>query len=124
MYYYLEPPYFLLVFSLFIGITCGLAFQTALKQKVMQWTKTKKASTQIQTNLNTSDIYVPFLGICVGICMFIASGLGIFSIDPWIAYGISLPTTIFIASLIWYQLTDMLIMLEKGGSQALDLDSF
>jgi hypothetical protein len=122
MYYYSEPPYFLILVGLLIGITCGLAFQTVLKQKVKQWTK--QSSLQIQTNLKTPDIYIPFGGIGLGICVFLASGLGIFGVAPWIAYGISLLLTLFVTSLIWFQLTEMLILLERGGSQSLDLDSF
>jgi hypothetical protein len=32
--------------------------------------------------------------------------------------------TVFIARLVWWQLSKVLDMLEEGGSAALDLDSF
>jgi protein-S-isoprenylcysteine O-methyltransferase Ste14 len=122
MYYLPEPPYFLLVFGLFAGITCGLAFESVLKQTVKQWSKRNYSSSK--QPLQQVTLLLPFWGICAGVCVFLASGLAIFNIDLWIAYGISLPLTIMIAGLIWSQLAKLLQILQQGGSQALDLDMF
>ncbi|NEQ84470.1 MAG: hypothetical protein F6K26_31200, partial [Moorea sp. SIO2I5] len=73
-----EPPYFLLIFGLFVGITCGLAFEAILKQKVQEWYKTK--SSQTLAEIRGIQLLVPFLGIAVGICLFLASGLAIFAV--------------------------------------------
>ena len=122
MYYLPEPPFLLLVFGLFAGITCGVAFEATLKAKVKQMYDTQfpRSAKEIQ-NL---DLFIPFLGICVGICVFLAAGLEIFSIRRWLSYGVSLPLTVFIGWLIWYQLGQLLLQLQEGGSRALDLDVY
>lgn len=125
MYYYFlpEPPYVLFFVGLFIGITSGAAFEATLKQKVKQWS-TKRDNAQLDKIQGAFELRLPYFGICLGICVFLASALEIFSVDPSFAYGFSLVTTILICGLIWSQLGKVLAQLEKGGSQALDLDMF
>lgn len=122
-YYYLpEPPYFLVILGFFIGMTCGLAFEATLKQTVKVWSKNPT-----QKNLDSIQgfkLQLPFLGMCLGVCIFLASGLEIFLLNSWIAYSVSLPVTIFIAALVWVQLGKLLQQLQQGGSKAIDLDAF
>lgn len=122
MYILPEPPYFLLVVGLFAGITCGAAFEATLKQKVQEWSKNR--STRNLVEMRGNQLFVPFVGICVGICVFLSAGLEIFSLPMSLGYAISIPLTLFIGSLIWSQLGNLLGELERGGSKALDLDSF
>jgi hypothetical protein len=123
IYYYIpQPPYFLVAIGLFIGITCGLCFQANLKQKVYAWSK-NPAKYRLD-RIQDAGLTIPFWGICLGICIFLAAGFEIFNIEPLIAYFIALPLTIFTGALIWSQLSDVLIQLERGGSKALDLDVF
>jgi len=85
-YYFLpQPPYFLVVAGLFIGITCGAAFEASLKQVVNNWYKNKGSDDQ--NLLKSSALQIPFIGICVGICLFLASGLDIFILNGWVAYA-------------------------------------
>ena len=120
MYYFLpQPPYFLLVFGLFIGVTCGLAFEATLKQKAKDW-----FSSSDREAVDQSVLLLPFIGICIGICVFLASGLEIFILNTWISYALALPTTLLTAALVWYQLKRVLAQIEQGGSKALDLDIF
>ncbi len=121
-YYFLpQPPYFLLVVGLVTGITCGLAFEATLKEWVKVWLKNPKDS---DFKLTDSPLLFPFFGICVGICIFLSSGLEIFLPNRWVSYAISLPITIFIAGLVWKQLGQLLQQLKAGGSKAIDLDAF
>lgn len=120
MYYFPDPPYFLLVAGLFVGITCGLAFEGTLKQKVYEWSKSR--STRNLAEMQGSQLQLPFLGIAGGICLFLGAGLEIFGFPSWMSYGISLPLTIFMSYLVWSQLRNVLVQLERGGSKALDLD--
>lgn len=123
MYYYLpEPPYFLLIVGLFTGITCGLAFEASLKLTLKQWSK--QSSRKSLEELRAFKVGFPFVGICLGVCVFLASGLQIFSLDVWLSYGISLLMTIFIGGLVWYQLGNLFLQLQRGGSRELDLDAF
>ena len=122
MYYYPQPPFLLCLLGLFVGITCGLAFQTMLKQKMTQWSKDGGQDNLAQ--LDSRELQITYWGICLGVWIFLFGGLGLFSINWIIALGLSLPLTIFSTSLIWTQLIEVLTQLQKGGSEALDLDMF
>lgn len=116
-----NPPYFLLVAGLFIGLTSGKAFEATLKQAVQNWNKTRSGDTLKQaTGLSLS---LPFLGICMGICLFLASGLNIYGLPLDFSYAASVPLTIGTGVLVWSQLKKLLVILQQGGSKALDLDA-
>lgn len=117
-----NPPYLLLVAGLLIAITSGAAFETTLKGLVQDWAKHR--STRTLANMRGFSLLLPFLGICLGIWLFLASGIAIFGFPGMIAYGISFLLTIFTGVLVWSQLGQILVQLEQGGSKALDLDSF
>jgi hypothetical protein len=121
-YYYPDPPYFLMAFGLFIGAASGVAFDATLKQAVQAWSKNR--STRTLANLKGLQLFVPFLGILLGIGVFLSSGLQIFGFPDKLAYGVALPLTLLTGVLVWTQLGRILIQLERGGSQALDLDSW
>jgi uncharacterized membrane protein YhdT len=123
LYYFpQDPPYFLLFAGLFIGITCGAAFSDTLKQNVKVWSN-DRANRQLAA---TDDITLrlPFLGMAVGIVVFLSAGLEIFGFPSWLSYSISLPMTLFIAVLLWIQLKVVFRQLDRGGSPALDLDAW
>ncbi len=123
MYYLTQPPFFLLFVGLFTGVSCGLAFEATLKNQVQQWriqlNKGKKAQLS-----EASSLRLPFIGICIGICLFLAAGLEIFSYNRTLAYGLAFPLTLFIGSLVWAQLSKLIMQLLEGGSKALDLDAY
>lgn len=121
-FYYYSPPYFLLFAGLLAGIASGIAFKTTLEQAVQEWSRNR--STRTLANLQGIQLLVPFVGIGIGACVFLSSGLEIFGFPTWLAYAIALPLTAFISLLVWYQLSSILVQLEKGGSKALDLDLF
>lgn len=121
MYYITEAPYLLLVFGLFAGLTSGAAFEASLKQKAFNMSQTIIGSKiTIKEQL---DIFIPFLGICGGTLLFLAGGLGLFSVSFLVSVAIAFPVTLLIGCLIWWQLNKVLLEIQTGGSQALDLDS-
>ncbi|HEY9673564.1 MAG TPA: hypothetical protein V6D11_19125 [Waterburya sp.] len=122
MYHFPEPPYFLLIFGLFAGLTCGLAFEATLKQKVQEWSKNR--STRTLAQMKGFQLLLPFLGISAGICVFLSAGLEIFGFPALLSYSVSLPLTLLVGLLVWSQLGKLLAQLERGGSKALDLDAF
>ena len=122
MYSLPQPPYVLLVVGLLTGITCGVAFESSLKQCVNVWMK--KAYNPEVNLLANSPLRLPFLGICLGICVFLASGLDVFILNAWVSYALALPMTILIGALVWTQLEKVLQQLQYGGSKAIDLDVF
>ncbi len=123
MYDLPQPPWVLLAVGFFIGITCGVAFESALKQKVNYWSKLVQKGGKADL-AEIRILKTPFLGICLGICIFLASGLEIFLYSRLISYAFSLPLTIFIGVLIWSQLKKLILQLLEGGSKAIDLDAY
>ncbi|GAB4427903.1 MAG: hypothetical protein OHK0035_05570 [Cyanobacteria bacterium J069] len=121
-YYYSSAPYFLFVAGLLAGLASGSAFSATLKQQVNEWDKNR--STRTLANLQGPQLSVPFLGISAGICVFLGAGLEIFGFPTKLAYAVAIPLTILTALLVWTQLARLLAELERGGSKALDLDSF
>lgn len=121
-YYFPEPPYVLLIAGLLAAITSGVAFDATLRQGVQKWSTAR--STRTLALLQGVALRLPFLGICSGVCVFLASGVQIFGFPTKFAYAIALPLTILTGWLVWTQLGKILVQLERGGSKALDLDSF
>lgn len=119
---YANPPYFLLFAGLLISITSGSAFESTLKGSVNEWARNR--STRSLATMRGLALKIPFLGICLGIWLFLASGISIFGFPGPIAFGVSLLLTLLTGVLVWTQLGQILIQLEEGGSKALDLDSF
>jgi uncharacterized protein (DUF2062 family) len=122
VYSFPEPPYLLLVVGLLASLASGTAFDAVLKQSVREWAKNR--STRTLANMRGAQLLVPFLGIAGGCCFFLSSGMEIFGLPSFLAYGIAVPLTIAISWLVWWQLGKILAQLDQGGSQALDLDSF
>jgi hypothetical protein len=122
VYNFPNPPYFLLIVGLFAGMTCGVAFEATLKQKVREWSTNR--STRTLAQMKGFQLLIPFSGIAIGICVFLAAGLEIFGFPSWLSYSVSLPLTLLTGFLVWSQLGKLLTQLERGGSRALDLDAF
>ena len=123
MSYFPEPPYFLLVIGLLVALTCGTAFSATLKQIVQKWSSARVGNTIAQLRIG-GVLLVPFLGICVGVCIFLGSGLEVFGCSTWLAYAIAAPLTLLLGLLIWLQLGSMLSLVERKGFQAIDIDSW
>ena len=121
-YFPAEPPYFLFAISLMAGLACGRSFEMTLRNLVNKWSTSK--SSRVMLELKSASIKVPYLAMSVSIAIFMATGLEIFGLPTLFGYIVAIPFTVAIAFLIWRQLGQMLIELERGGSAALDLDSF
>ncbi|MEO0433192.1 MAG: hypothetical protein AAF151_16010 [Cyanobacteria bacterium J06656_5] len=121
-YYWFTPPYFFMVAGLFIAITSGSAFSAVLKDIVAAWRKTR--SSEVVTKLGGINIQLPFLGICTGTAIFLASGLGCFGTPTWLSYTAAAPLTFLSAGLVWRQLKSNLALLESGQPRAFELDFF
>ena len=120
MYYALTPPYFLMVAGLLIAITSGLAFSAVLQESIGDWYKNR--STRSISKMQGFDVKLPFAGICLGSCVFLASGMCIFGFTSVIAYGMSFPLVLLSAGLVWSQLKKNLVALESGNTRAFEID--
>jgi Na+/phosphate symporter len=120
MYIVSAPPYFLFIVGLVVSLTCGAAFDSVLKQGVQDWNKNR--STPAIATLQGVKLALPFLGIACGVCMFLSAGMAIFGFPFQFAFVMAVILTIFTGLLVWFQLSKILVQIEKGGSQALELD--
>ena len=121
MYYIPEPPYFLMIAGLLASIASGVAFEAVLKQSVREWSQNR--STRSLSKMQGIELFLPFVGMVLGVCFFLASGVELFGFPTKLSYAVSVPLTLFIAWLIWKQLGVILVQLERGGSKAIDLDA-
>ncbi|MEO0533481.1 MAG: hypothetical protein AAF215_06395 [Cyanobacteria bacterium P01_A01_bin.123] len=119
---YFNPPFVLVAAGLLSAIAAGAAFSATLQQGVKDWAANR--STQTLANLQGLSLMVPFIGICIGTCVFLSSGISLFGVPDKISYAFGLPMTLLIGLLVWVQLGRNLKTLEEGGSEALDLDVF
>ncbi len=104
------------------AVTSGYAFSTSLQKSVNDWNL--RRSTRILASLRGPQLQIPFFGICAGVCVFLASGIQLFGFSGKAAYAMGIPLTLLSGLLIWSQLGKILVLIEEGGSKALDLDSF
>jgi hypothetical protein len=122
LYYFpTDPPYFLLFVGLFIGITCGAAFNATLRSSVRSWSQDRE---NFRLDAIKGSLKLTFVGIGLGIGMFLSSGLAVFGFPNDLAAGLALPLTLFTTFFLWIQLRGVLVELDRGGSKALDLDSW
>jgi hypothetical protein len=122
MYYYpLHPPYFLLAVGLFIALTSGAALSGTLNL-IMQKIQLKNAE-NLGSRFWIKKLFVPFLGIAGGVCLFLTSGFQIFGFPPFLAYIIGVTVSLLTSVLVWLQLGSMLAFIERQGTTSLDLDS-
>jgi hypothetical protein len=123
LYYFpIDPPYFLLVVGLFIGISCGAAFDATLKLNVKAWSADRQ-NVRLE-NSGKLPLQLPFIGIASGVGMFLTSGLAIFGFPDWLAAALAIPLTLLTTLFLWIQLRGVFKELDRGGSAALDLDSW
>ncbi len=123
MYYYpLQPPYFLLILGLFVALTSGVALSGTLKLLVQNWQINSTENSQANSSFRKQLLF-PFLGITIGISLFVSSGLEIFGFPGILALGIGLPLSLLTCLLGWFQLGSLLTYAERRGMKSLDLDS-
>lgn len=123
MYYYpLQPPYILLLVGFLTALTSGLALSGTLKVIVQKWPSVNKEP--IKSSSSLRQLLVPFIGITVGVCLFMSSGLEIFGFPSPLALGVGLPLSLLTCLFVWLQLGSLLEFVSSRGMQSLDLDSW
>ncbi|MDZ8188499.1 MAG: hypothetical protein RMX96_27035 [Nostoc sp. ChiSLP02] len=122
MYYFpLQPPYFLLLVGFLAALTSGIALSGTLKVIVEKWSSESTENGKPRSSLR--QLFVPFLGITAGVCLFMSSGLEIFGFPTLLALGVGLPLSLLTCLLVWLQLGSMLTFIQTKGMQSLDLDT-
>jgi hypothetical protein len=123
MYYYpLQPPYVLLLVGFLTALTSGFALSGTLKVIVQKWPSVPQEP--IKSSSSLKQLFVPFLGITAGVCLFMSSGLEIFGFPSPLALGVGLPLSLLTCLFVWFQLGSLLEFVSSRGMQSLDLDSW
>jgi len=104
------------------AIAAGSAFSATLQQSTQAWARNPSAGSL--ENIRGWSLKLPYIGICAGICVTLASGIQLFGFSADIAYGLGMVMTLLMALLVWRQLGVILTQIQTGGSKALDLDAF
>ena len=119
---YPQPPFVLLIAGLLAAIATGYAFSETLQQATKAWSQNRE--TESLENIRGFSLQLPYVGTCIGICVFLASGIQCFGFSAKFAYALGIVLTALMALLVWRQLGVILTQLQKGGSKALDIDVF
>jgi uncharacterized membrane protein required for colicin V production len=104
------------------AIAAGSAFSATLQKSTQAWAKNPTARSLEE--IRDLSLQVPYLGICIGVCVALSSGIQSFGFSAKIGYGLGIVLTVLMALLVWRQLGVILAQIQKGGSKALDLDAF
>ncbi|BAZ43620.1 hypothetical protein NIES4102_06210 [Chondrocystis sp. NIES-4102] len=120
MYYTPHPPFLVALLGIFIAITCGSAFENLMSQKLRD--AYKNPSKQNAFKIKESATIATYLGISLGVLVFLGGGLLILGFGIIPSYGVALLLTLFTGGFIWDQIGKVLLQLEQGGSKALDLE--
>ncbi|NJL36812.1 MAG: hypothetical protein HC899_08635 [Leptolyngbyaceae cyanobacterium SM1_4_3] len=118
-----NPPVFTLIMvSNFFAIAFGFIFKDILEYQVAQWDANRQSQSKI--NYATPHAIAAYLGLTVCLVVFMAASFSVFSLVWWFAIGLAAIVVVPTALLIWFQLGSMLSLLVRGGSQAVDIDSY
>ncbi len=98
-----SPSYFLILAGLLSVLTAGFAMQEMIKQA---WLREEKPS--------IGGLLVPFLAMCAGFIVMMASCLQVFGIPASGAFGFSVPFILALAGFVWWRLAAELS--GSGGS--------
>jgi hypothetical protein len=123
MYYYIpQPPIFLPLIGLFIGLVFGATFQKQLEQINQKWLKARKEKESY--TLNDPFLQLSYSGICLGVWLFLGGGFRVLGFGLIGAYGVALPIAIGTGAFMWTQLGEMLLEIKEKGFKSLDLDKY
>ncbi len=119
---YPQPPTILLIAGFLAAIASGSAFGATLQQGTADWVKNRQTTSL--TSIRSLSLKLPYFGICMGVCVFLASGIQFFGFGAVPAYTLGAVMTVLMGLLVWRQLGVILMQIQEGGSKALDLDAF
>lgn len=125
MYYLPQPPFFVVLAGLFIAVTCGTVFQSAMEQKLRDSYQNPNGANAFKLNLSQdSALTTGYVGVCLGVWVFLGGGLLVLGFGAIPSFGVALLIMLFTAGLVWDQINDVFNQLKEGGSESLSLDDF
>ena len=124
MYYIPQPPVFLPLIGLIVGLIFGVTFQKQLEKINQKWLKNTQEKNSY--TLDDKNLQLSYTGICLGVWLVLGGGFRVFGFGVIGSYGFALPIAIGTGALMWQQFGEMLVEVkEKGiGMKSLDLDEY
>ena len=123
MYYYIpQPPVFLPIIGLIIGLIFGVTLQKQLEPITQEWRKNPKNKDSF--SLKNRNLQFSYAGICFGVWLFLGGGFRVLGFGLIGAYGCALLITIGTGAFMWQQYDEMLLEVKEKGSKSLNLDEY
>jgi hypothetical protein len=116
----LQPPYLLAGAGLAIGVLCGLTFARLVRLRLEAW----KEDRLPMLPLGNGPATLPYIGVVIGITLFIGGSLQVFGFSAGVALLVSFVLSIATAGALWVQLERLMAQVEAGNFRAVDFDNF
>jgi len=115
-----QPPYLVAGLGLAIAMLCGLTFAKLVQQRLDGW----KQDRLTLLPLGTAVVTIPYMGIVLGITLFIGGGLQVFGFSAGAALLVSFVLSVGTAGALWVQLERLMGQVQDGTFSAVDFDNF
>jgi hypothetical protein len=115
-----QPPYLLAGVGLAIGILCGLTFSKLVQQRLDDWKQDRLPLLPL-ARLQT---VLPWMGLLLGITLFIGGSLQVFGFAPGAAVLLAFLLSLATGGALWVQLARLMQQVQDGNFKAVDFDNF
>lgn len=115
-----QPPYVLAGIGLAIGILCGLTFAKLVQLRLESW----KQDRLPLLPLGTGETTLAYMGVVLGITLFIGGSLSVFGFSLAAALLVSFALAVATAGALWVQLEGLMTQVQSGNFKAVDFDNF
>jgi len=115
-----QPPYLLAGVGLAIGILCGLTFSKLVQQRLDDWKQDRLPLLPL-ARLQT---VLPWMGLLLGITLFISGSLQVFGFAPGAAVLLAFLLSLATGGALWVQLARLMKQVQDGNFKAVDFDNF
>ena len=115
-----QPPYLVAGVGLAIAMLCGLTFAKLVEQRLEGWKQDRLALLP----LGTAVVTIPYMGVVLGITLFIGGGLQVFGFSAGAALLVSFVLSVGTAGALWVQLERLMGQVQDGTFSAVDFDNF
>lgn len=117
---FIQPPYLVSGLGLAISVLCGLTFAKMVQNRLEGW----KQDRLPLLPLGNGGTTLPYIGIVVGVTLFIGGALQVFGFASGAALLVSFVLSIGTAGALWAQLERLMEQVENGTFSAVDFDNF
>ena len=115
-----QPPYLVAAAGLAIGVLCGLTFARLVQNRRDGWKQDRLALLPLGHGATT----LPYIGVILGITLFIGGSLQVFGFSSGAALLVSFVLSVGTAGALWVQLERLMGQVQDGTFSAVDFDNF